>query len=53
VIKAIDGQSVKDPSELSSAIDGKKPGDKITIQIQRNGLTQEVDATLGVRPKHP
>jgi putative serine protease PepD len=53
VIKAIDGQPIKDPTELSSAIDGKKPGDKITIQIERNGLTQDLNATLGVRPKHP
>src|SRR3954462_15665592 len=53
VIKGIDGQPVHDPTELSSAIDGHKPGDKIKIQIERSGLTQELDATLGTRPKHP
>src|SRR4051794_27059362 len=53
VIKEIDGQPIKDPSELSSAIDVKKPGDKITIRIERSGLVQELDATLGTRPKHP
>src|SRR5436190_5420319 len=53
LIKAIDGQAIKDPTELSSAIDAKKPGDKVTIQIERNGLIQDLDATLGIRPKHP
>src|SRR3954468_17979391 len=50
VVKAIDGAPVKDPSDVSSAIAGKKPGDKITVQIERNGLTQEIDVTLGTRP---
>jgi S1-C subfamily serine protease len=44
---------VKDPSELSSAIALKKPGDKVTVRIERSGLTQEIDATLGIRPKTP
>jgi len=53
LIKSLDGQPVRDPSDLSSAIDVKKPGDKVTLQIERNGLTQEIDATLGTRPKNP
>ena len=53
VIKAVDGQPVHDPTELSSAIDAKKPGDKIKLEIERNGLTQALSATLGTRPKHP
>jgi putative serine protease PepD len=53
VIKGIDAQPVHDPTELSSAVDAKKPGEKITIQIERGGLTQQLDATLGTRPKHP
>jgi putative serine protease PepD len=53
VIKGLDGQPIHDPTELSTAIDAKKPGDKIKIEIQRNGLTQALSATLGVRPKHP
>src|SRR3954471_15448278 len=44
VIKSIDGQPIRDPSALSSAIDVKKPGDKVTIRIERSGLTQELDA---------
>ena len=50
LIKAIDGQAIKDPTGVSSAIASKKPGDKVTIQIERNGLTQEIDVPLGTRP---
>src|SRR3954469_7446745 len=50
VVKAIDGAPVKDTTDVSSAIATKKPGDKVTVQIERNGLTQEIEATLGVRP---
>src|SRR3954468_5774047 len=53
VIKGIDGQPVHDPTELSSIIDSKKPGEKIKIDIERAGLRQDIDATLGTRPKHP
>src|SRR3954470_5455403 len=53
VIKGIDGQPVHDPTELSSAIDGMKPGEKVKIQIERSGLSQELTATLSTRPKHP
>jgi putative serine protease PepD len=53
VIKAIDGQAIKDPSDLSSAIAVKKPGDIVTLRIERNGLTQELDVKLGTRPKTP
>jgi putative serine protease PepD len=51
LIKSIDGAAVKDPSDVSSAIATKKPGDKITVQIERSGLTQEIDVTLGTRPR--
>jgi S1-C subfamily serine protease len=53
VIKAIDGHPVKDPSDLSSAIAVKKPGDTVTLRIERTGLTQELDVKLGTRPKTP
>jgi putative serine protease PepD len=53
VIKAVDGQAIKDPSDLSGAIAVKKPGDTVTLRIERNGLTQELDVKLGTRPKTP
>jgi putative serine protease PepD len=53
LIKTIDGQAVQDPTNLSSAVGAKKPGDKLTVVIQRGGLSQSIDVTLGQRPKTP
>jgi S1-C subfamily serine protease len=50
-IKTIDGKQVQSPTDLSSAVALKQPGDKVKIGIERNGLTQELTATLGTRPQ--
>ncbi len=50
LLKAIDGKPIQDPTNLSSAIALKKPGDKVTVRLERSGLTQELDVTLGTRP---
>jgi S1-C subfamily serine protease len=51
LIKTIDGKAIKEPNDLSAAISPKKPGDKVTIEVERGGLTQSLDATLGTRPQ--
>jgi putative serine protease PepD len=53
LIKAVDGQAIKNPSDLSSVIATKKPGDTVTVRIERSGLTQDLDVKLGTRPKTP
>jgi putative serine protease PepD len=50
VITKIDGTSVGSSDELQQAIDGRKPGDRITLQIRRGGTTKTVHVTLGTRP---
>ncbi len=50
VIKRIDGQAVQDPEDVARAIDRDRPGDQVTIVIQRGGGTQTLHATLGKRP---
>jgi putative serine protease PepD len=50
VITKIDGQTVKSPSDVSAAVNQKQPGDKVVVQVERNGLTQELTAKLGTRP---
>ena len=49
-IKTIDGQAVQSPTDLSSAVALKQPGDKVKIGIERNGTAQDLTATLGTRP---
>jgi putative serine protease PepD len=53
LIKAVDGHAINNPSDLSNAIATKKPGDTVTLRIERSGLTQDLDVKLGTRPKTP
>jgi putative serine protease PepD len=50
VVTAIDGTSVGSADELRRLIDAKRPGDKTTLTVRRNGETTTVNATLGSRP---
>jgi 2-alkenal reductase len=50
VVLAVNGDKIVGPSDLSNLILKYKPGDKVTLQILRDGQRQNVDVTLGTRP---
>ena len=50
VITAIDGDPVRTAEDLSAAIARHEPGDTVTLTVYRDGSSQTVDVTLGVRP---
>jgi putative serine protease PepD len=50
VITRVDGNKVTDASELTQAIDAKRPGTKISVTYLRDGSTHTASVTLGVRP---
>jgi putative serine protease PepD len=50
VITSIDSRSVRSASELSSAIDAKKPGDRVTLTYLRSGQSHTATVTLAERP---
>jgi putative serine protease PepD len=50
VITRIDGSEVNDPSDVAEAIAPKQPGDEVQVQVERNGLTEEITVELGTRP---
>ena len=50
VIKQIDGFEVQDSSDVASSISTKGPGDEVAIEVERNGLTEEITVELGTRP---
>jgi S1-C subfamily serine protease len=52
VIKRIDRRSVQDPEDVASAIGSDRPGDGVTIVVERGGRTQTLHATLAKRPAH-
>jgi putative serine protease PepD len=51
VIVKIDDTDVLRPSDVTSTINEKKPGDKVTLQVRRDGKTRDVDVTLADRPE--
>jgi putative serine protease PepD len=50
VVTAVNGDSIDTGDELRDAIDARKPGDKITLTIERSGDERTVQVTLGQRP---
>jgi putative serine protease PepD len=50
VITKLDDTEIADGADVSSVIDAKKPGDKMTVTYVRDGDTHTVTVTLGTRP---
>jgi putative serine protease PepD len=49
VITAVDGTNVVTAEKLRAIIAGHKPGDSVTLTIERGGSTQTLTATLGTK----
>ncbi|HZP20899.1 MAG TPA: Do family serine endopeptidase [Bauldia sp.] len=49
-ITAVNGKAVKDPRELASLIAGMAPGSKVTVTYIRDGVSKDVEVTLGTLP---
>ena len=50
MIIEVDGTKVTSSAEINDIRDKKKPGDKLTFKILRDGATQEVEVTLKESP---
>jgi putative serine protease PepD len=50
LVTAVDGQAVQNAGEMVARIRGHKPGDKVTITVDRGGNQTTISATLGERP---
>jgi len=49
IIVGVDGRDVRTTEALRDVISARKPGDKLTLTIRRDGATKTVVATLGTR----
>ena len=49
-ITKIDDRDVENPSDLSTAILSYKPGDRVSLTVDRNGEQTTIEVTLGTRP---
>lgn len=47
IITKFDGQDVASASDLMLDVRSKNPGDKVTLDVNRNGETKQVEVTLG------
>jgi putative serine protease PepD len=50
IVTDIQGERIDDATDLSSYINTKAPGDKITMSVRRNGQTEKIDVLLGNQP---
>jgi putative serine protease PepD len=50
VIVEFDGTPVTTTGQLQSAVNAKRPGDKVTIVVLRDGKRREIELTLGTQP---
>ncbi len=51
VIVSVDGKPVVAESDLAQAISEHSPGDTVTVELLRDGSTEDVDVKLGERPQ--
>jgi S1-C subfamily serine protease len=51
VVVGVDHTPVTVPEDISAAIEDRKPGDRVSIEVQRAGARTRLRATLGVRPE--
>jgi S1-C subfamily serine protease len=50
IITAVDGKRITSLDQLRDIVVGKRPGDTITLEINRDGATQTISVKLGLRP---
>jgi S1-C subfamily serine protease len=50
VVTKIDGAPVREDADLARSLEDKRPGDRVTLTIVRDGATRQVSVTLGTRP---
>src|SRR6185503_17267917 len=50
VLVKIDGAPITASNQVSDSLSEKKPGDVVTVVVQRNGAAEEVKVTLGSDP---
>jgi len=50
VITAADGEAVAGMDDVIAAVDARQPGETLTLEVLRDGSTEEIEVVLGDRP---
>jgi S1-C subfamily serine protease len=53
IITRIEDRKIRDPDDLSEAVQLYDPGRKVTVEVYRDGKKRELQLTLGERPLNP
>jgi S1-C subfamily serine protease len=53
IITRIENKPIRDPDDLSEAVQLFDPGQKVTVEVYRDGEKRELQLTLGERPLNP
>jgi serine protease Do len=53
VIMSFNGKPIEDPNELPRVVAATKPGDKVLLEVWRNGKRERLSATVGEFPAEP
>ena len=48
----IGGQPVRSPDDLSAAVNDRKPGEQVQVQVERGGQRRTLTVTLGTQPSN-
>ena len=51
LVTGVDGVPVQAPEDISTAIEDRRPGDEIELEVQRAGSDRTLRVTLGTRPE--
>ena len=53
VIMSFNGKPIEDPNELPRLVGATKPGEKVQLEVWRNGKRERLSATVGEFPPEP
>ena len=53
MITGVDGRQVNEPQDVSEAINALKPGDRLDVEVTRNGTSRTFQVELAARPRTP
>jgi len=51
-VSRVAGEEIQAPEDISAAIENRRPGDRVEVEVKRAGATQTVQVTLGTRPEN-
>ena len=51
VIVEVDGEAAESVEDVRGAVDAKKPGDTMVLEVRRDGETERIEVELGERPE--